>query len=155
MAAPKARALSGTPSPSDIVLACEALQELKRQLKSIASVGGGTATEGLLLATVDDCAEAVVVTNDRAEIRTVNGAAARLTGLTTRELQALTFWDITHSSSQMDFDVLWREFLRARLQRGHYTIRNRGGDAVEVAYCSEAHVLPGQHVSVLRRRTDL
>ena len=154
MPSSKGRAAAGMPSPSDIAVACEALQEIKRQLKSLASVGGKP-TPGLLVPTVDNCPEAVVVTNDRAEIRTVNGAAARLTGLTTRELQSLTWWDITHTSSQMDFDVLWKEFLRARLQRGHYTIRNRAGEAVEVAYCSEAHVLPGHHVSVLRRRTDL
>ena len=141
-----------SPAPSDIELACQALEEIKRQLKSIARVGGGSPTTGLLLAAVDDCAEAVIVSNDTAEIRMVNGAAARLTGLSTRELQTLTVWDITHTASQMDFDVLWKEFLRAGRQRGSYALRTRDGAAVEVAYCSEANVLPGQHVSVLRRR---
>lgn len=139
--------------PSDVDLACKALEEIKRQLKSIARVGGGSPTTGLLLAAVDDCAEAVVVTNNAAEIRMVNGAAARLTGLSTRELQTLTIWDITHSTSQVDFDVLWKEFLRAGRQRGSYALRSRDGGAVEVAYCAESHVLPGQHVSVLRRRS--
>jgi PAS domain S-box-containing protein len=103
-----------------------------------------------LLAAVDDCPEAVIVADNAAEIRMVNGAAARLTGLSTRELQSLTIWDITHTSSQLDFDVLWKEFLRARRQRGDYFLRNRHGEPVEVAYCSEAHVLPGQHVTVLK-----
>lgn len=154
MAAPKSRAPASArapAAPTDIDLACSGLQEIKRQLKSIARVGGGGPTTGLLLAAVDDCPDAVIVSNDAAEIHMVNGAAARLTGLSTRELQSLTIWDITHTTSQMDFDVLWKEFLRARRQRGHYAIRNRAGEAVEVAYCSEAHVLPGQHVSVLRR----
>ena len=141
-------------SPSDIDLACRALEEIKRQLKNIVSVGGGAPTSGLLLAAVDDCAEAVIVSNDAAEIRMVNGAAARLTGISTRELQTLTLWDITHPTSQMDFDVLWKEFLRARRQRGSYALRARDGSPVEVAYCSEAHVLAGQHVSVLRRRSS-
>lgn len=156
MAAPKAgpSARRTPPSPTDIDLACQSLEEIKRQLKSIASVGGGSPTKGLLLAAVDDCAEAVIVTDDAAEIRMVNGAAARLTGLSTRELQTLTIWDITHTTSQMDFDVLWKEFLRARRQRGHYALRDRVGEAVEVAYCTEAHVLPGLHVSVLRRRSN-
>lgn len=155
MAAPKGRAPASARAPApltDIDLACSGLQEIKRQLKSIASVGGGEPTTGLLLAAVDDCPDAVIVADDAAEIHMVNGAAARLTGLSTRELQSLTIWDITHTASQMDFDVLWKEFLRARRQRGHYAIRNRAGEAVEVAYCSEAHVLPGQHVTVLRRR---
>ena len=54
--------------------------------------------------------------------------------------------------TQVSFDVLWKEFLRAGRQRGNYTVRNRSGDPVEVAYCAEAHVLPGRHVSVLRKR---
>lgn len=145
-----------TPSaaPSDIDLACRALEELKRQLKNIANVGGGGPTTGLLLAAVDDCAEAVIVSNNAAEIRMVNGAAARLTGYSTRELQRLTIWDITHTTSQVDFDVLWKEFLRAGRQRGIYALRTRDGAPVEVAYCSESNVLPGQHVAVLRRRVE-
>ena len=148
------QSLAGKPpqSPSDVDLACQALQEIKRQLKSIASVGGGEPTAGLLDAAVDDCVEAVVVSDDAAEIRMVNGAAARLTGLSTRELQSLTVWDITDPTSQVSFDVLWKEFLRAGRQRGNYTIRDRSGHAVEVAYCAEAHVIPGRHVSVLRKR---
>ena len=155
MAGPKGRAAAGkipsTPA-KDIDLACQALQEIKRQLKSIVRVGGGEPTTGLLLAAVDDCAEAVIVSDDVAQIQMVNGAAARLTGLSTRELQSLSVWDITHTTSQMDFDILWKEFLRARRQRGHFSIHNRAGNPVEVAYCAEAHVLPGQHVSVLRQR---
>ncbi len=140
------------PSASDIDIACQALQEIKRQLKSIASVGGGEPSVGLLTAAVDDCVEAVIVTDDAAEIRIVNGAAARLTGLSTRELQSLTVWDIGDPASQIDFDVLWKEFLRAGRQRGNYAIRNRAGNAVEVAYCAEANVFPGRHVSVIRKR---
>ena len=141
------------PSANDTTLACEALQQIKKQLKTIASVGGGAPTTGLLLAAVDDCAEAVIVANDAAEIRMVNGAAARLTGMSTRELQSLTIWDISHSASQLDFDILWKEFLRAGRQRGEFALRHRDGHAVEVAYCAEANVLPGQHLSVLRRRS--
>ena len=142
----------GPPPPNDVEAACQALQAIKRQLKSITSMGGGEPSDDLLVAVVDDCPEAVIVSDDRAEIRIVNGAAARLTGLSTRELQALTIWDITDPESQVNFDVLWKEFLRAGRQRGNYAIRNWAGNAVPVAYCAEAHVLPGRNVSVLRRR---
>jgi PAS domain S-box-containing protein len=108
-------------------------------------------TPGLLLAAADNCPDAVIITNDQAEIRMVNGAAARLTGLTTRELQTLTIWDITHAASEVDFDVLWKEFLRSGRQRGQYALLHKDGSAVHVAYCAEANVLPHQHVSVLRR----
>jgi len=138
-------------SQQDIDLACQALEEIKRQLKHIARVGGGEPTTGLLLAAADDCADAVIVTDNEAEIRMVNGAAARLMGLSTRELQSLTVWDITHSSSQVDFDILWKEFLRAGRQRGTYSLRYRDGSVVGVAYCAEANVLPQRHVTVLRK----
>lgn len=143
-----------TPLPSsDIDGVCASLLALKQQLQRIAAVGGDrrAPTEGLLLAAADDCADAVIVSNDRAAIVMVNGAAARLTGISTRELQTLTVWDISDATSQGDFDILWKEFLRAGRQRGRYCLRHRDGTAVEVAYCAEANVLPQRHVSVLRR----
>jgi PAS domain S-box-containing protein len=138
-------------SPRDVEQACHALQGVKQQLVRIAQMGGGAPSSGLLMAAADNCPEAVIITNDQAEINMVNGAAARLTGFSTRELQALTVWDITHAASQIDFDVLWREFLRAGRQRGGFVLRHRDGTAIEVAYCAEANVLPSKHVSVLRK----
>jgi PAS domain S-box-containing protein len=150
--------MRATPAPSsaqnkekEMELACQALQELKRELTQIARIGGGQTSEGLLLAAADNCPDAVLVTNDQAQIRMVNGAAARLVGLSTRELQSLSVWDITHAGWQGDFDVLWKEFLRSGRQRGHYALRHKDGSAVEVAYCLEANVLPHQHVSVMRK----
>ena len=131
--------------------ACDALQQLRRQLTQLASLGGGAVTPGLLQAAIDDCADAVVITNQRAEILMVNGVAARLVGISTRELQKLTLWDITDASFQADFDILWREFLRAGKQRGQYAVRHADGSVVEVAYCSEVHVIPGRHISIFKR----
>lgn len=117
----------------------------------LAGLGGGAVTAGLLQAAIDDCADAVVVTTPRAEIVMVNGVAARLLGISTRELQTLTVWDITHTSFQSDFDVLWKEFLRAGKQRGEYAVRHADGSIVEVAYCSEVNVIPDRHISIYRR----
>ncbi len=68
---------------------------------------------------MDDCPQSVFVTDRETQIVMVNGAAARLLGNSTRELQRLTIWDITHVSAQRDFDVLGKEFLRAGRQRGN------------------------------------
>lgn len=67
--------------PTDVDIACQALQEIKRQLKTIASLGGGVPSLGLLVASVDDCVEAVIVSDDAAEIKIVNGAAAMHFGI--------------------------------------------------------------------------
>jgi hypothetical protein len=72
----------------------------------------------------------------------VNGAAGRLLGTSTRDLQRLTIWDMTHTASQGDFDVLWKEFLRAGRQRGEYAMRYKDGTVVEVAYCSKPMCCP-------------
>ena len=66
---------STSPQPNDVELACLALQEIKRQPKSIASVGGGEPSADLLVAAVDDCVEAGIVADDAARIRIVNSAA--------------------------------------------------------------------------------
>lgn len=131
--------------------ACAALEELVERLKKLARLGGGPMTGGLLHAAADDCPEGVLVTNGEAQIEWVNGAAARLLGLSTRELQRLTVWDITHASSQEDFDVLWREFLRAGRQRGVYTFRHQTGAPLEMSYCAQTDVLPARHILVLHR----
>jgi PAS domain S-box-containing protein len=136
-------------APTDVDLACEGLQGIKTQLKKI--VRGGPATSSLLTAAADDCVDAVIITGNAADIRMVNGAAARLTGISTRELQTQTLWDVTHATSQSDFDVLWKEFLRSSRQRGGFSLRHRDGKPVAVAYCAEANVLPDLHVFVLRK----
>jgi PAS domain S-box-containing protein len=150
---PQASAGSPTPaSAKDLASVCQALQELKRQLQDITGVtSGGNTGHGVLLAAVDACPDGVLVTSNEAQIVMVNGAAARLTGLSTRELQSITLWDITHPSSQVDFEVLWKEFRRAGRQRGIYSIRHRDGSAVVVAYCAEVDVLPLRLVLVLRK----
>ena len=152
------QASAGFPSPAsakDLDPVCQALQEIKRQLQDIAGVeGGGSTAHGLLLAAVDACPDGVLVTSDEAQIQMVNGAAARLTGLSTRELQSITLWDLSHPSSQVDFEVLWKEFRRAGRQRGIYSIRHRDGSAVVVAYCAEVDVLPHRHVLVLRKQSQ-
>jgi PAS domain S-box-containing protein len=144
-----ARATLKTPQPTDH--ACDALQQIRRQLTQLSSLGGGAVTPGLLQAAIDDCVDAVVVTNPRAQIVMVNGAAATLVGISTRELQKLTVWDITETSFQADFDVLWREFLRAGKQRGQYALRHADGSIVDVAYCSEVNVIAERHISIYRR----
>lgn len=139
------------PSSTEVSLACEALQDILQHLTALGRMGGGAVSGGLLQAAIDDCPDAVVVADSNARIVMVNGAVARLLGISTRELQALTLWDIMHTSSQPDFEVLWREFLRAGRQRGAYALRHHSGSEVSVAYCCRRDVLPDQHVWVLRR----
>jgi PAS domain S-box-containing protein len=139
------------PGPADIDAACQSLTALKDQLTRLVRSGGGEPTAALLSAWADDCPDAVIICTPEAEIRAVNGAAARLTGYSTRDLQRLTVWDLTHGASQAHFDVLWREFLRAGRQRGTYTLRHRDGHLIEAAYCAEAKLIGNLNVGVMRK----
>jgi PAS domain-containing protein len=132
----------------EIELACRALQQLRRQLADEAPTG--TATPELLQASIDEASDPVLVVDQTARIVMVNGPVARLLATSTRALKTLTIWDITHSSYQADFDVLWREFLRAGRQLGRYGLRHANGSVVEVAYCAEARTLGDWAVIFLR-----
>jgi PAS domain S-box-containing protein len=150
------RSRQALPGPTDIDAACRSLTALKDQLTRRLRSGGGEpdpAVLSALSAMSDECPDAVIFCTSQAEIRVVNGAAARLTGYSTRDLQRLTVWDLTHGPSQAHFDVLWREFLRAGRQRGTYALRHRDGHAVEAAYCAEAKVVGDLNVAVMRKPT--
>ena len=154
MAKPNTTSGDGLPAPNGLDAVCQSLAALKDQLQRIIRSGGGEPTAGLLSAMSDDCPDAVIVCTPEAEIRIVNGVAARLTGYTTRELQTMTVWDLTHSSSQPHFDVLWREFIRAGRQRGVYTLQHRDGSLVEVDYCAEIRLVGELNVAVMRKATS-
>lgn len=145
------RSRQALPGPADVDAACRSLTALKEQLTRLVRSGSGPPSPAVLSALSDECSDAVIICTPQAEIRAVNGAAARLTGFSTRELQTHTLWDLTHGSSQAHFDVLWREFLRAGRQRGTYTLRHRDGHAVEAAYCAEARLVGDLNVAVMRK----
>lgn len=149
------RSRQALPGSADITAVCRSLTTLKDQLSRRLRSGGESDATVLsaLSAMSDECPDAVIFCTPQAEIRVVNGAAARLTGYSTRDLQKLTVWDLTHGSSQEHFDVLWREFLRAGRQRGTYTLRHRDGHAVEAAYCAEAKVVGDLNVAIMRNPT--
>ena len=141
----------GGRAPDDVDAVCQSLADLRHQLACILGSSDGEATTEALSALADDCRDAVIVCTTQAEIRVVNRAAARLTGYSIRELQTLTVWDLTPKASQAEFDVLWREFLRAGRQRGKYPIRRRNGSTIEAAYCAETRFAGDLTIAVLRK----
>jgi PAS domain S-box-containing protein len=138
---------------ADIDTACESLSRLKQSVGSSAATLANGGNLSRLTPHADAVDDGVIFCNDASDILMVNAAAARLTGYSATELQALTVWDITHGASQSDFDVLWRAFLRAGRQIGVYTLRTRDGQPLDVAYCSEARLVGHLHVAVLRLLT--
>jgi PAS domain S-box-containing protein len=137
------------PTSPQLDVASRTLEQLRRQIADLTRVG--KVSPGLLQALVDECPEPVIIIDDDAHILLVNGLTARLVGMSTRQLQTLTSWDLTHTTYQSDFDILWKEFQRAGRQRGVFGLRHLDGSLVEVAYAAEAHVLPGRSLVVFTR----
>jgi PAS domain S-box-containing protein len=150
MAKPDRGASGRPPGPADVDAACQTLADLRRRLTQTLQSSGSEPSEDVLSTLADDCPDAVIVCTAHAEIRVVNRAAVKLTGYSIRELQTLTVWDLTPAAAQADFDVLWREFLRAGRQRGVYSLRRRDGSAIEAAYCAETRFAGELSVAILR-----
>jgi PAS domain S-box-containing protein len=94
---------------------------------------------------------AALVANTQGAYVAANRAASELTGYDQHELLTLSVWDLTPTVSEAEADILWRAFLQQREQSGVYTLVTKDGRTVEAAYAARAHVLPGLHLSLLKR----
>jgi PAS domain S-box-containing protein len=97
---------------------------------------------------------AALVANAEGRYVAANRAASELTGYGQQELLSLSVWDLTPPAGERDVDVLWRAFLQQREQSGVYTLVTRDGRTVEAPYAARAHVLPGLHLSLLKRSSE-
>jgi PAS domain S-box-containing protein len=97
---------------------------------------------------------AALVANTEGRYVAANRAASVLTGYGQQELLTLSVWDLTPPAGERDVDVLWRAFLQQREQSGVYTLVTRDGRTVEAPYAARAHVLPGLHLSLLKRSSE-
>jgi PAS domain S-box-containing protein len=97
---------------------------------------------------------AALVANTEGRYVAANRAASELTGYGQQELLTLSVWDLTPPAGERDVDVLWRAFLQQREQSGVYTLVTRYGRTVEARYAARAHVLPGLHLSLLKRSSE-
>ena len=80
-----------------------------------------------------------------------NPGASRLTGYSADELRSMSVWDLTLPAKEHETDVLWRNFVQAGTQRGTVKLKTKKGAAVSARYVAKSHVLPGLHISLLRR----
>ena len=94
---------------------------------------------------------AAIVADDNARIVLVNPAASTLTGYAEQELLRLSVYDITGQRDAENMDALWRVFVRLRRQSGRYQIQTRDGGGVQVDYVAVGGIVPGLHLSLLRR----
>ena len=80
-----------------------------------------------------------------------NPVVSRLTGYSADELRSMSVWDLTLPAKERETDVLWRNFVQAGTQRGTMKLKTKKGAVVSARYVAKSHVLPGLHISLLRR----
>ena len=117
-----------------------------RQSQNIGSVAG-------LRLALESIPLAALVADDHAGLIAANAKACKLTGYSDRELRRLSIYDITGEPEIDNIDVLWRAFIDQRRQTGRFEIRTKAGRRVLVDYAASANVVPGMHLSLLRRVT--
>ncbi len=105
----------------------------------------------LLRRLIAPVAVAALVADDDGRFVAVNAAATALTGYTTHELARLSVWQITPGSSEHEAETLWRAFRQRREQYGEYRVLTKRGDIVAAEYAAYTDILPGFHLSLLRR----
>jgi PAS domain S-box-containing protein len=98
---------------------------------------------------IDALPFAALVADNTGRFVITNTAALKLTGYTARELQSLSFWDLTPPSREHEGERLWRAFLQLSEQTGEYPLVRKDGRVVKTSYAAKTHVLPGLHLSLL------
>jgi PAS domain S-box-containing protein len=94
---------------------------------------------------------AALLANDAGSYVAANTAASRLMGYSVNELLSMSVWDLTPAVKEREIDVLWRSFVTVGTQRGTITLKTKKGTVVAARYVARSHILPGLHVSLLRR----
>ena len=131
------------------------LLEVVEEAQRIARTTDATPGEQLLAQLIERFPfTAALVANTEGRYVAANRAASELTGYGQQELLTLSVWDLTPPAGERDVDVLWRAFLQQREQSGVFTLVTRDGRTVEAPYAARAHVLPGFHLSLLKRSSE-
>jgi PAS domain S-box-containing protein len=92
-----------------------------------------------------------LVANNTGAYVMANRAAAIMTGYEVNELQRMSVWDLVAAPDERETDVLWRTFVRFREQTGTIRLKTKRGRIVRARYVAKANVLPGFHLSLLRK----
>jgi PAS domain S-box-containing protein len=106
---------------------------------------------GALSRRLRDLSVAALVTNNVGTYVITNAAASRLTGYSGDELCRMSVWDVSPATNDRETDVLWRHFVHAGVQRGIVQLKTKRGLVVRARYVARSHILPGVHISLLRR----
>ncbi|MDX2228835.1 MAG: PAS domain S-box protein [Leptolyngbyaceae cyanobacterium bins.349] len=105
-----------------------------------------------LQALFEGAIDAMLIADDAGRYINANAAACDLLGLPRAQLLGKQIRDF--SAQTEDFDQAWQQFLTQGQVRGEFQIVRADGTTRTVEYAATAHVLPHQHLSILRDISD-
>jgi len=103
-----------------------------------------------LLSLVEDVSEAVLVADDDRRLVAANRAACELLGLSAEALTRMRIDDLVESDGGTSLDAIWARFLETGRGAGTYRMRRGDGTLIQIETKSQAHFIPGRHVSFFR-----
>lgn len=107
-----------------------------------------------LQALFNNSLDAILLADDEARFIDANASACAFLGYRYDELLRLHLWDLMPALDRSVVQEFWQAFMNAGQQSGEYTLIQKDGNSVEAEYRAVAHIMPGQHLSVLRDITE-
>jgi PAS domain S-box-containing protein len=120
----------------------------------IASEQERRVSEEKFKAIFDHTTDAIVLCDDDGRCTDLNDATRRMLGYETDELRGVCIKDFMHLPDEIDFDVVWKNFLNGEILNGLMTIRRKDGTLITGSFNSKSNILPGLHMCVITDVTE-
>ena len=98
--------------------------------------------------------DGILIADDSGRYLDANPAACHLLGMKRERIIGRTIEDFADPGRKTEVRKTWRHFLASGMQKGFFRIYRTDGSTRHVEYIAKAHILPHQHLSILRDITE-
>ncbi|PSL26064.1 PAS domain-containing sensor histidine kinase [Dyadobacter jiangsuensis] len=112
------------------------------------------ASEEKFKAIFDNTSDAIVLCDDHGCCTDINEATRRILGYEIDDLRGVCIHEFLQIPEEMDFDVVWKNFLNGEILNGLMQIRKKDGTLITGSFNSKSNILPGLHMCVITDVTE-
>lgn len=112
------------------------------------------ASEEKFKAIFDNTSDAIVLCDDHGCCTDINDATRRILGYEIDDLRGVCIHEFLQIPEEMDFDVVWKNFLNGEILNGLMQIRKKDGTLITGSFNSKSNILPGLHMCVITDVTE-
>ncbi|MDR6807303.1 PAS domain S-box-containing protein [Dyadobacter sp. BE34] len=102
----------------------------------------------------DHTTDAIVLCDDNGCCTDLNEATRRMLGYEISDLRGICIEDFLQLPQEMDFNVVWKNFLNGEILNGLMKIRRKDGTLITGSFNSKSNILPGLHMCVITDVTE-